>query len=324
MGAETRMSNSLLLTGGTGYLGGRLAKALSATGWRLRLAFHPRLESPSAWTHDYEQLPMDLCSTDGFARACEGVTSILHLGGLNEIESLANPEQATLVNTVGTLRLLSAAESAGVTRFLFLSTAHVYGAPLVGTFSESTLTRPTHPYAISKRSAEDYVLAAHDRGALTGIVVRLSNAFGCPADPDIRRWTLIVNDLCRQAVVNRKLVLRSSGLQRRDFVTITDVWRAVEHLLTQPSKRLGDGLFNLGGENPMRIIDVAELVAGRCAKALGFYPEIARHEPALGEESQQLQYQIDKLKATGFRLKGDTDSEIDSTLQLCESVFRPS
>jgi UDP-glucose 4-epimerase len=264
---------------------------------------------------------MDLCSADGFARACEGVTSILHLAGLNEIESLANPELATLVNTIGTLRLLSAAEAAGVTRFLFLSTAHVYGVPLVGTFGESTLPRPIHPYAISKRSAEDYVLAAHDQGALAGIVVRLSNAFGWPADPDIRRWTLIVNDLCRQAVVNRKLVLRSSGLQRRDFVTITDVCRAVEHLLTQPRERLGDGLFNLGGENPLRIIDMAKLIAGRCATVLGFCPEIERREAALDEEPHELQYRIDKLKATGFCLNGDIGAEIDATLRMCETVF---
>ena len=143
-------------------------------------------------------------------------------------------------------------------------------------------------------------------------------------DPDIRRWTLIVNDLCRQAVMYRKLILHSSGLQRRDFMTVADVCRAVEHLLMLPRKELGDGLFNLGGENPMSIIDVASLVADRCAAVLGFRPEIQRRDPAPGEQSQFLDYRIDKLKATGFRLTGDITSEIDSTLRLCESAFKRS
>jgi UDP-glucose 4-epimerase len=316
------MRETLLITGGTGYLGGRIAQALSLRGWNLRLAFRPRPDKPPAWALDYELFPIDLCSTDGLAHACAGVTSIIHLAALNEIESLANPELATLVNTGGTIRLISAAEAAGVTRFLLLSTAHVYGAPLIGIISEKTLPRPIHPYAISKRGAEDHVFAAHDRGALVGIVVRLSNAFGWPADPDVRRWTLIVNDLCRQAVVHRKLTLRSSGLQRRDFVTITDVCRAVEHFLTLPPERVGNGLFNLGGENPLRVIDMAELIASRCATVLGFHPEIARQEPAPGEASPEVQYRIDKLKATGFDSHGDSASEIDSTLRLCETVFR--
>ncbi len=316
------MSRTLLLTGGTGYLGGRIAKALSLSGWNVRLAFHPRSNKPPEWALEHELVPLDLCSQDGLVEACAGVTAIVHLAALNEIESLADPKLATLVNTVGTMMILHAAESAGVERFIFLSTAHVYGAPLAGVITEKSIPRPVHPYAISKRSAEDHVLAAHDRGAFAGVVLRLSNAFGWPTDPDIRRWTLIVNDLCRQAVVHQRLTLRSTGLQRRDFITITDVCRALEHLLTLQSDRLGDGLFNLGGENPMRIIDIAELVATRSAKVLGFQPEIVRPEAGPCETPLDIQYRIDKLKATGFELRGNPAFEIDSTLQLCESVFR--
>ncbi len=51
--------------------------------------------------------------------------------------------------------------------------------------------------------AEDYVLAAHGNGLLGGIVLRLSNALGAPADPGVNAWTLIANDLCRQAAQQR-------------------------------------------------------------------------------------------------------------------------
>jgi UDP-glucose 4-epimerase len=267
---------------------------------------------------------MDFRSVDGLAGACEGVDSIVHLAASNEIESLANPELATLINTVGTIRLIRAAEAACVTRFLYFSTAHVYGAPLVGTLTENVLPRPTHPYAISKRGGEDFLLAAHHRGAFAGTVVRLSNAFGWPVDSEIRRWTLIVNDLCRQAVIGRKLTLRSSGLQRRDFVTIADVCRAVEHLLALPTDKLGDGLFNLGGENPMRILEMAELIARRCTAVLGFRPDILHKGPAPDELSPEFEYRIDKLKSTGFNLQSDIEAEIDETLRICDTFFRIS
>ena len=171
------------------------------------------------------------------------------------------------------------------------------------------------------RAAEDFVLAAHDRKALTGIVVRLSNGFGAPAHPDVNVWMLLVNDLCRQAVETGSLQLRSSGLQVRNFITVGDVGRAVHHLIALPTEVCGDGLFNLGGENSLRIIDLTELIARRCVTVLGFDPPILRPEPRLGEESMPLDFRTDKLKRTGFFLEGDFAGEIDANLRLCREAF---
>ena len=77
--------------------------------------------------------------------------------------------------------------------------------------------------------------------------------------------TLLVNDLCRQAVQTGKLVMRSSGLQQRDFITLTDVGRAVRHLLELPPADCGDGLFNLGGDNSISVWDMVQRVSLRCS-----------------------------------------------------------
>ena len=217
--------------------------------------------------------------------------------------------------------MLRAAIKAGVERFIYFSTAHVYGSPLAGVLTENSLPRPQHPYAITHRTAEDFVLAAWDKKEIEGIVVRLSNGFGAPERADVNRWTLLANDLCKQAVVDKKLVMRSSGLQSRDFITLEDVARAVLHLLNLPAQACGNGLFNLGGENAMRIIDVAQRVADRSEAALGFRPEVQRPLPAPGETTIPLDYRIDKLKATGFSLLSNMDKEIDNTLKLCHHVF---
>lgn len=315
------MNKHVLLTGGLGYVGGRVAHHLAgASAHHLKLGTRRETAAPE-WLQDGAVVRLDVLDDSSLAAACKGVNCIVHFAALNEIDSASDPEQALTVNGLGSLKLLRAAIRAGVERFIYFSTAHVYGAPLAGVLTEESLPRPQHPYAITHRTAEDFVLAAHDKREITGIVVRLSNGFGTPERAEVNRWTLLANDLCRQAVVERTLVLKSSGLQARDFITLEDVARAVHHLVDLPKEKCGNGLFNLGGENCMRIIDVAERIAGRCEAVLGYRPQIQRPEPGPGETAPSLDYRMDKLKATGFALQSNMDAEIDATLQLCRQSF---
>src|SRR5207302_2088026 len=109
-----------------------------------------------------------------------------------------------------------------------------------------------------------------------GVVVRLSNAFGAPVDPATECWHLVTNDLCRQAVTLRRAVLKTQGSQRRDFIAVAEVCRAITHLLQLPKPRLGDGLFNLGGGWAPTLLQMAQLVAARVEACLGFQPEVIR------------------------------------------------
>ena len=316
------MRDKVLITGGLGYVGGRIAESLSKNS-ALQLSIGTRRAEVvvPAWLQNGGVVRMDLESRESLEFACKGVKYVIHLAGLTEIDSANDPERALAINGHGTLRLLRVAEKAGVKRFIYFSTAHVYGKPLEGRITEQTVPRPVHPYAISHHVGEDFVLAAHDSGSLTGIVLRLSNAFGAPNSTYANRWTLIVNDLCRQAVSSGKLILRSHGLQERDFITLEDVGKAVVHFLQLQRSVCGDGLFNLGGECSLAIIDLAELVASRCIGVLGFSPVIRRPKPIGEEVLKELEYNIDKVKATGFVITGSTNKEIDSTLLFCKHTF---
>ncbi len=312
----------ILIAGGFGYIGGRIARHLAnESGVTVRLATSQPAAKAPAWLPAAQVVSMDLCNDADVETACRGVTGIVHLAALNEHDCVADPQRALQVNGLGTLNLLRAAQRCRASKFIYFSTAHVYGAPLAGTITESTLPRPAHPYAITHRLAEDFVLAARDQGAIDGVVVRMSNGFGAPVRAGVNRWTLIVNDLCRQAVSTRKLVLRSSGIQLRDFVTLGDAARAVDHLLRLPVTATSDGLFNLGGECVMSVSDLTERIAGRCAAVLGFRPVVEKPAPAAGEKADALDYRIDKLKQTGFALQGGMDAEIDATLRLCHEAF---
>lgn len=312
----------VLITGGFGYLGGRIAVELARVpGFIVRLGSR-KPQRPPDWLPEAETTAMDVLEPKSLSAAVVGVQAVVHLAAMNENECVADPGKAVLVNTLGTLNVLQAAIDAGVERFIYFSTAQVYGAPLVGHITEETLPRPIHPYGITHRAAEDFVLAAHDQNKITGIVVRPSNGFGAPTHPDVDRWTLLVNDLCRQVVQTRKMVLRSSGMQQRNFITLSDIGRAVRHLLDLPPGNSGDGLFNLGSDASLSVWEMVRLIAARCQAVLIFRPEIIRPASSPGEVGLDLIYGIDKLKQTGFCLLGDIDSEIDKTLRLCSESFR--
>lgn len=252
---------------------------------------------------------------------CAGIDAVIHLAGMNAQDCAATPDAALEFNGVATARLLQSAIRQGVKRFIYLSTAHVYASPLSGTISEETCPLSLHPYATSHRAGEDVVRAAHQRGEIEGVVIRLSNSFGKPVHAKADCWMLLVNDLCRQAVTTRQMVLSSSGLQRRDFVPLSDVCHAIRHLLHLPQSGLGTGLFNLGGGWSPTVWEMACLVQERCATVLGYRPGLTRKPANIGEMTADLDYRSDRLLQSGFQPSNDRVFEIDHLLEFCQVTF---
>ncbi len=316
------MTRRILVTGGFGYLGGRLAQYLaSQEGYEILLGSRRQTQPPS-WLPQAKVVQTCWDSPQGLEEVCSGVDGIVHLAGMNAKDCAADPDAAMRVNAIATAHLVQSAIRQKVKKFIYMSTVHVYGSTLGGVITEETKPTSAHPYAISHQAGEDAVLASHQSGEIEGIVIRLSNAYGAPADKDANCWMLLVNDLCRQAATSGRLVLRSAGLQKRDFISLHDVVRAIDHFIESPFDKSGDGIFNLGGEATYRVIELAELIAERCETVLGFRPEIERPDSVLGEGSPELNYRIDKLKETGFSLNGNIKKEIDATLVFCHKNFK--
>lgn len=313
------MNNKVLLTGSMGYVGGRVALALREEGYSVYCGTR-RFGLPiPPWFPHMKIVFLDWDSIESLTDVCKGMDSVIHLAAANEHESSSDPIAALKMNGLASLRLLEAAKIADVRRFIYFSTAHVYGSPLQGSIDETTLPRSVHPYAITHRVAEDFVLAAHEAEHIEGIVIRLSNSFGAPVATEVDRWTLLVNDLCRQAVTNGKLQLKSSGTQLRDFITLGDVTRAVNHLLKLDINKIDDGLFNLGGKT-MSILEMTERVSLRWQLLTGHKIDIDRPVQCNPKVSE-LNYLCNKLASTGFKLTSDIDREIDDTLLLCLQAF---
>jgi UDP-glucose 4-epimerase len=307
----------ILLTGGLGYLGGRLARALAAEpGYELTLttrrAALPQLPfraaiQPLDWSRDAE-----------LERLCDGHDAIVHLAGMNAADSARSPVEALQFNGVDTARLVRAAAHRKVRRFIYLSTAHVYGSMLRGRVDESTATAPRHPYGSSHRAGEDAVRLTALEGGMERVVVRLSNVFGAPSDPQVDCWSLVTNDLCRQAATQHRAILSSRGNQRRDFLPMSEACRALAHLLTMAPAHLGDGVLNVGGQWAPSVFELAQVIRERVAIVLGLEVQIVRgsREDSVGGE--QLEYSIAKLLTTGFvPNSGATSKELDELIRFC-------
>lgn len=309
----------ILVAGGFGYVGGRIAHVLSDAGHTVVLGTR-QAAPPPAWLPQARVRRLQWQDRVALEESCRGMDAVVHAAGMNAQDCAADPVAALESNGVATARLLTAAIRSGVPRFLYFSTAHVYGSSLEGTITEQTCPRNLHPYATSHLAGEQAVLEAAQRGAIRGVVFRLSNAFGAPMSSEVNCWMLLVNDLCRQAVTTGELALRTAGLQLRDFVTLEDVTRAVLHVLQRDTVQAGDGLFNLGGDAARSILSMTEFVSERWKSLTGQSLPIVRPAPA-GPSPSALTYSSDKLLATGFSLSSRWSHEIDATLALCRTAF---
>ncbi len=306
----------ILITGGFGFVGGRVAQALTSVGHEVTLASRTQRLVPD-WLSTAATAQWSWERPPELQALCSGFDVLVHAAGMNASECAQDPPAALGVNGLATARLVHAAALAGVRHFIYLSTAHVYDSPLAGSISEASCPRNMHPYATSHLAGEHVVLHAARQGLLNGTVLRLSNAFGAPVEKNVNCWTLLANDLCLQAVKNKVLVLRTQGLQQRDFVPMHAVCDSVAFVLDAGRDRAAEEIFNVGSGRSISVLKMAQLVQRRCLAVLGFSPTLIVPEDAPNESGEPLDYRIDKLRDMGWQLSDNYQGELDQLLTFC-------
>mgnify|MGYP006080770427 CR=1 FL=1 len=310
----------ILITGGLGYLGVRIAAHLLTLGYDVRLASSRENPIIPARLGSCELVRIDFNDDELLQKACDEIDTVIHLAGLDAASSQKDPEAALIVNALGSLKLLNVAEKLRIKKFIYMSTVHVYGSPLEGIIDEASLPKPLHPYSITHRIAEDYVLQAHDRGKLSGVVFRLSNAVGSPSTKSGNSWRLVVNDLCKQVVVNKSMKLWSSEHLSRDFLPISSVVEAVGHSLV--NEKCAGEIFNLSSGVSLTLRELTEIISKRSKELFGFEPKVFFDvSSAGGQKVNELLISNRKIKNTGIEIQSEISDEIDHILLNCESWF---
>jgi UDP-glucose 4-epimerase len=316
----------VLITGGLGYLGGRISDYLQKSNYQVRIATsRDEVDVPEELS-GCEVVKINLLDSKSLESACDGVTAIIHLSAMNAQSCVRDPNQALLVNGLGTLNLLDAAIKKRVKKILYFSTAHIYASPLKGKIDERTLPKPIHPYSITHRLAEDYVIEANENNQIQGVVFRLSNAVGLPVNKNADCWSLVVNDLCRQIVTRNSMVIHSSGSVQRDFVSITDVCRAGLFFLQNNDKSLAGEIFNITNGASITLKELSKLLASRSNIVLDIKPEVNfKNESGKSNSeklySEKLIISNEKIKEKGFDISPNIHQELDNLICRCQAWF---
>ena len=310
----------ILITGGLGFIGGRVATHLSSLGHQIVIASRTKHDAPP-WLPTARMFHLNWNDGSSLREACGNIDVVIHAAGMNSSDCEKNPEKALQFNGSATQRLVEASIAAKVASFVYLSTAHVYGHPLSGSITEATTPKNQHPYATSHLAGEKAVLSASIGGEIDGIVLRLSNIYGAPTHKNVNCWMLLVNDLCKQAVTTQKIILRSSGTQQRNFLTMSDACAVIACAIFENIGVEIPKILNVGSRESETVFEMAMAIQKRCQVVLGIFPQIETLTSEQKLDSSRLSY--DSLHSYSLlnKIENNRDSEIDALLNFCNDSF---
>ena len=305
----------VLVTGGTGYLGARIGKSLAEQGYDVCLG--SRYPFANGTVEGCNQVATDW--DDSEFNFCKGFDLIIHAAGMNANDCAKNPEMAYQFNGLLTEKLIARALAFGCKRFFYLSTVHVYNAPLIGCFNEYSVTLNKHPYATSHFYGEQALEKALASGALRGAVLRLSNCFGFPITSTRDPWGLVVNEFARDAVSKQEIIINGNYLSKRDFLPIAELNKILVEVLnysdTLPS------IINISSGKSMTLGEVANIVSEITSQVIGEKVSILKNINAAPEGD--LLIENNALKGMGISVGRDLNREIRDLISNAIKTFKP-
>ena len=208
--------------------------------------------------------------------ALKQVEVVFHLAAdVKIMKSIDDPLTNFEVNVRGTLNLLTACVSAKMKRFVYCSSAAVYGEPKRLPVDEEHPLNPESPYAVSKVAAEKYVCAFHKTYGLPTTCLRFFNVYGPRQGRS--EYASVVPAFFNSVREGEALTIFGDGEQTRDFMYVDDVVRALEIAATRPSA-VGQ-VFNVATGKSTSINELARLVQEVTGKKVG----VVHEKPRAGE-----------------------------------------
>jgi UDP-glucose 4-epimerase len=274
---STNPSRAVIVTGGQGLIGNAIARALA-----------PAFRTMTAGRNASCDMQVDLMlQMPKFSAAANGYW--VHAAGITDEECRNDPAAALQRAALTTPKIVEAAVNAGIEKFVYISSAHVYG-PFEGTINENSAVNPLTLYAQCHFLAEQAFRQCAIRHGKPALVLRPCAVYGMPALIDaFQRWSLIPYEFPRNAVELQKIEIRSSGLQSRNFVSNRWIAELVRKFLqSQQQNKLH--VLNPIGADDITVREFALRCRGTYQELTGKHCEVSWHGAEQPAPSSAFQY----------------------------------
>jgi UDP-glucose 4-epimerase len=264
----------VLVTGGAGFIGSNLVRALLERGDAVRVLdnFSTGARGNLAGL-DVEVVEGELRSYERVHNAVRGTEVVFHLGALGSVpRSVQDPLTSGAVNVEGTLNVLLAARDEGIRRVVFASSSSVYGNQPQLPLHETMAPDPISPYGVAKLAAERYCVSfSRVYHSFETVVLRYFNVFGPRQDPT-SQYAAVVPLFITAIAAGEPVTIFDDGDQSRDFTYIDNVVAA--NLLAAAAEGVSGRIFNVSAGVPASVNELADAIGRLLGK-----PVERRHLP---------------------------------------------
>jgi nucleoside-diphosphate-sugar epimerase len=250
-----------LVTGGAGFIGSSIARALIGRGDSVRIIDNfstGKRENLADIADRIELVEGDIRDDKQLSRAVAGVEVVFHEAAIASVPaSMAEPLENHAVNATGTMRVLESARRAGVRRVLYAASSAAYGDEPGLPKVETMRPAPISPYGATKLAGEVAMQVYARAFGLETVCLRYFNVFGPRQDPK-SEYAAVIPKFITAALAGKQPRIFGDGQQSRDFCHIDNVVEANFAAAAADGPRVSGGVFNIGcGE----AIDLNRVVA---------------------------------------------------------------
>lgn len=243
----------VLVTGGAGFIGSHLVRALVSEGYVVRVLDNLSIGSIENIGDVYSAIEFiegDVRDYGVVEEAVRGIDAVVHLAAvIDVVESFEKPDLYFEVNVRGTYNIAKASKS--IDTFIFASSCAVYGDPVKIPIDEDHPLRPKSPYAASKIAGEVYIHVFSQINSYRPVVFRLFNVYGAKQS---RAYTGVIIEFIKRISRGEPPIIFGDGSQTRDFVYVDDVVKAMINALRN---KKACGIYNIGSGKATTINELA-------------------------------------------------------------------
>ncbi|QLC67480.1 NAD(P)-dependent oxidoreductase [Flavobacterium sp. LPB0248] len=311
------VGKKVLVTGGSGYIGARLCLHLASEGYLVTALCHSKLPQDENWISKMEHVLIGDIRDEVFLQdlAQNNFDIVIHLVSLDHKQSNGIPSFVGSVNIIPVWSMLDIFSKHGLKKFIYFSTAQVYGSLLDEIVREDYRLVTQNAYGLTHHIGE-VICEYYNRSSTVDCrIIRLSNSYGAPVFSENNCWWLVVNDLCSMAFAKKEIVLQSDGTQLRDFIHGWDVCNGVQAVIETTMPYV---TYNLNSGATFSIMELAKKIKSVYADRYGIELTISAAERKNTDMTVKYVLDNSQILGIGFRPKWSLEDGINELFDYLE------